>query len=207
MNHAGMLPRFGGVAVHDAWAPYDTYADAAHQLCCANAFANCRRSPTPPRPAPRGAGPPKPPTLWSRWEELVAGAVAAGNVAVDAAALAEQVVLYRSATRLGLAETAARTGQIMKKHHALARRLIDRQADYLRFTTNSAVPPDNNGSERDIRMIKVRQKISGCLRTLTRAQQFCAIRSYISTAAKHGRHAFDTLVMLPRDDHGCPHNP
>jgi hypothetical protein len=61
---------------------------------------------------------------------LVAGAVAAGNVAVDAAALAEQVVLYRSATRLGLAETAARTGQIMKKHHALARRLIDRQADY-----------------------------------------------------------------------------
>jgi hypothetical protein len=111
-------------------------------------------------------------------------------------ALAEQVVLYRSATRLGLAETAARTGQIMKKHHALARRLIDRQADYLRFTTNFAVPPDNNGSERDIRMIKVRQKISGCLRTLTGAQQFCAIRSYISTAAKHGRHAFDTLVML-----------
>jgi transposase len=38
MNHAGVLPRFGGVAVHDAWAPYDTYADAAHQLCCAHAL-------------------------------------------------------------------------------------------------------------------------------------------------------------------------
>jgi hypothetical protein len=84
----------------------------------------------------------------------------------------------------------------MRKHHALAQRLIDRQDDYLRFTTNFAVPPDNNGSERDIRMIKIRQKVSGCLRSLTGAQQFCAIRSYLSTAAKHGRHAFNTLVML-----------
>jgi hypothetical protein len=45
-------------------------------------------------------------------------------------------------------------------------------------------------------MIKLRQKVSGCLRTLTGATQFCAIRSYLSTAAKHGRHSFDTLVML-----------
>lgn len=45
-------------------------------------------------------------------------------------------------------------------------------------------------------MIKLRQKVSGCLRTLTGAKQFCAIRSYLSTAAKHGRTVFDTLVML-----------
>ncbi|HET9655171.1 MAG TPA: hypothetical protein VFP72_07445 [Kineosporiaceae bacterium] len=45
-------------------------------------------------------------------------------------------------------------------------------------------------------MIKLRQKVSGCLRTLTGAAQFCAIRSYLSTAAKHGRNIFDTLVML-----------
>ena len=50
--------------------------------------------------------------------------------------------------------------------------------------------------DRDIRMIKLRQKVSGCLRTLTGARQFCAIRSYVSTAAKHGRSFFDTLVML-----------
>jgi hypothetical protein len=56
-------------------------------------------------------------------------------------------------------------------------------------------------------MIKVRQKISSCLRTLTGAQQFCAIRSYISTAAKHGRHAFDTLVMLAEGRPWLPHNP
>ena len=85
---------------------------------------------------------------------------------------------------------------MMKKHNALARRLLDRQGDYLRFTTDPRIPADNNGSERDIRMIKLRQKVSGCLRTLTGAQQFCAIRSYLSTAAKHGRTFLDTLVML-----------
>ena len=45
-------------------------------------------------------------------------------------------------------------------------------------------------------MIKLRQKVSGCLRTLTGARQFCAIRSYLSTAAKHDRTFFDTLIML-----------
>ena len=85
---------------------------------------------------------------------------------------------------------------MMRKHNALARRLLDRQDDYLRFITDWRIPADNNGSERDIRMIKLRQKVSGCLRSLTGAKQFCAIRSYLSTAAKHGKHLFDTLVML-----------
>jgi hypothetical protein len=44
----------------------------------------------------------------------------------------------------------------MKKHNALARRLLDRQDDYLRFTQDRRIPPDNNGSERDIRMIMLR---------------------------------------------------
>jgi hypothetical protein len=66
----------------------------------------------------------------------------------------------------------------------------------LRFTQDWRIPADNNGSERDIRMIKLRQKISGCLRSLTGARQFCAIRSYLSTAAKHGISFFDALVVL-----------
>ena len=83
----------------------------------------------------------------------------------------------------------------MKKHNALARRLLDRQDDYLRFTDLRA-PPDNNGTERDIRMAKLKQKVSGCLRTMAGARQFFAIRSYLSTAAKHGLGLFDALVML-----------
>jgi transposase len=54
----------------------------------------------------------------------------------------------------------------------------------------------NNGCERDIRMTKLRQKVSGCLRTLTGARQFCAIRSYLSTAAKHDLGLFNALLML-----------
>jgi transposase len=92
----------------------------------------------------------------------------------------------------------------MKKHHALARRLLDRQDDYLRFTRDFGVPPDNNGSERDIRMTKLKQKISGCLRTLTGARQFCAIRSYLSTAAKHGLSFFDALIMLAKGEPWMP---
>jgi hypothetical protein len=53
-------------------------------------------------------------------------------------------------------------------------------------------------------MIKLRQKISGCLRTLAGAQQFCAIRSYLSTAAKHGLSFFDALVMLTEDQPWTP---
>lgn len=45
-------------------------------------------------------------------------------------------------------------------------------------------------------MIKPRQKVSGCMRPLTGAKQFCAIRSYVSTAAERGRNFIDTLVML-----------
>ena len=130
-------------------------------------------------------------------QKLVADATAADAAdAIDSYALAKQIQLYRSAAQIGRTQTSARSSTVMKKHHALARRLLDRQDDYLRFTSDRRIPADNNGSERDIRMIKLRQKVSGCLRTLTGAQQFCAIRSYLSTAAKHGHTFLDTLVML-----------
>jgi len=62
----------------------------------------------------------------------------------------------------------------------------------------------NNGTERDIRMAKLKQKVSGCLRTMTGARQFCAIRSYLSTAAKHGLSFFDALVMLTEGEPWMP---
>ena len=97
---------------------------------------------------------------------------------------------------IGISQTRDRRGALARKHHVLARRLLSRQGDYLRFTQYFAVPADSNGCERDIRMAKLRQKVSGCLRTTAGARQFCAIRRYLSTAAEHDLHFFDAIVML-----------
>jgi hypothetical protein len=196
INDAGVLSRFRGVAVHDVWAPYDTYIDAEHQLCCAHALRELQ--------GVTDAAPSDTDWCWSdqaadalvAMQKLVADAVATDADTLDAAALDKQTQLYRSGAQIGITQTAARTGTVMRKHNALAHRLLDRQDDYLRFTINWRIPADNNGSERDIRMIKLRQKVSGCLRTLTGAKQFCAIRSYLSTAAKNGKHFFEVLVIL-----------
>ena len=137
-------------------------------------------------------------------QQLVSEAIGHRRDAVDPAALAAQVRLFRSAALIGASQTAARSGPLMKKHNALARRLLDRQDDYLRFTADFRAPPDNNGTERDIRMAKLKQKVSGCLRTMAGARQFCAIRTYLSTAAKHGLSFFDALVMLANGDPWMP---
>lgn len=163
----GVLPSFAGTAVHDAAAAED-------QWCRATQAAEAI----------------------SAMQQLANDAAVHGRDAVDPDALAGQVTRYRSAALIGASLTAARCGKLMRKHHALACRLLDRQDDYLRFTRDFAVPADNNGTEQDIRMAKLRQKVSGCLRTMTGARQFCAIRSYLSTAAKHGLGFFSVPAML-----------
>jgi hypothetical protein len=68
-----------------------------------------------------------------------------------------------------------------------------RRDEVLRFMTDLSVPFDNNGSERDLRMIKLQQKISGCFRTKDDARIFCRVRSYLSTARKQGYSLFCSL--------------
>jgi transposase len=192
IDDAGVLDRFRGVAVHDAWAPYDTYISAEHQLCCAHALRELAAI-TETTPAGQWCWATQAGDALVAMQRLVTEA-ATGTVDPDA--LAEQTHRYLSAAQIRATQTEPRSNLAMRREHALARRLLDRRDDYLRFTRDLRIPADNNGSERDIRMIKLRQKISGCLRTLAGARQFCAIRSYLSTAAKHGRQLFDTLVML-----------
>ncbi len=72
-------------------------------------------------------------------------------------------------------------------------RLHKHKAGVLAFMFDFRIPFDNNLVERDVRMIKVQQKISGCFRTEDGAHIFCALRSYISTARKHGFNAIDAI--------------
>jgi hypothetical protein len=100
-------------------------------------------------------------------QQLVSEATAQGQEAVDPAGLAASIRRYRSAVLIGISQTRDRPGALARKHHALAR-LLARQDDDLRFTQDFAVPPDNTGCERDIRMAKLRQKVSGCRRSRRR---------------------------------------
>jgi transposase len=115
IDDAGVLGRFRGVAVHDAWAPYDTYLDVDHQLCCAHALRELA--------GVSDAAPEDADWCWATqaadalvaMQRLVIQATAAGADALEAGALAEQVGLYRSAVQIGINQTAARTSETMKE--------------------------------------------------------------------------------------------
>ena len=83
-------------------------------------------------------------------------------------------------------------------------RLDEREDEVLRFATDFRVPFDNNLAERDIRMVKLQQKISGCWRTREGAERFLAIRSYISTARKQGHRPLEVLGMLTAGEPWIP---
>jgi hypothetical protein len=107
---------------------------------------------------------------------------------------------------LGAQATAARASKLQRKHHALFVRLRDRRDDYLRFVTDPTVPFDNNPAERTIRMPKLRIKVSGCMRTLTGAEHFAAIRSYTATATRHSIGMLDALIQATTGNPWIPSN-
>ena len=79
--------------------------------------------------------------------------------------------------------------------------------DVLRFATDFSVPFDNNLCERDIRMVKIAQKISGGFRSTEGAEAFLALRSYLSTAAKQGVNRLEVLQRLFNGDPWMPATP
>lgn len=97
----------------------------------------------------------------------------------------ERLPVYAKKSKRG--RTAKRTG------HNLALRLKHYRVDVLRFLTNPLVPFTNNQAERDVRMMKCKQKISGGFRTTKGAEIFIRIRGFISTARKQGWNVFESI--------------
>jgi transposase len=194
MKAAGVLPDFRGIAVHDAWAPYDTFDNVAgHALCGAHVLRELV--------AVTETGT----DLDKTWAQQAIDALLALNEAAEAARSAGKGAIaaetrnkheewYRQAAATGTALNTARSGKLQQKRHALATRMKDREGDYLRFARDLRVPFTNNPAEQAIRMSKLRIKISGCMRSTAGAEEFCAIRSYLATAARHGIGALDALT-------------
>ena len=198
---AGVLPDFRGIAVHDGYAAYWAY-ECEHALCNAHLLrellflverhqqgwaqevADLLREMLAATQAAHAAGAAALPAAQvgafaARYDELVAAGLATNPVQARPADQPRGRVKQSAATNLLL-------------------RLQAHAAEVLRFVHDLRVPFDNNQAERDVRMMKVQQKISGRFRTLAGAEAFCAIRSYISTLRKQGQAVRDALEQTFR---------
>jgi transposase len=193
----GILPAFAGRLVHDAWAPYWHYP-CRHGLCNAHHLRELAAVAEQPGQAWAGALR----ALLAEMKRHVDQGRAAGLTGRPPAARDQLVARYRALVAEGYAANpppvrrpdGPRRGRL-KQHPArnLLDRLAAREAEVLAFLHDSAVPFDNNQAERDLRMLKVQQKISGTFRDAAGAAAFCRIRGYISTLRKQARHVLTAL--------------
>lgn len=190
IDAAGVLPGFAGVAVHDGWAPYRNYEGCDHGLCNIHHLRELAAAAEAGHTWPVAMS-----CLLLDTKDLVEGVRAAGADRLDDRVLAELADSYQTIIAMGHDEHPPAAGKKTKAHNLLLR-LERYEPDVLRFAHDFRVPFGNNQAEQDIRMVKLQQKISGCWRTHHGAWRFLAIRSYISTARKHGHDTLDVLGQL-----------
>jgi transposase len=189
-----ILPRFEGVAVHDAWSPYFGY-ECEHALCNAHHL----RELTAVEEEHKQAWATDMKDLLLEIKETVEGKRPFAD-SLDPAEIEGFEARYRAIVAMGLAENPPKEKSPGKRGKAkqsksrnLLLRLEKRERETLAFMCNFKVPFDNNQAERDIRMMKLHGKTSGGFRSQGGAKIFCRIRSYISTARKNGTPALDAL--------------
>jgi transposase len=195
LDAIGVLPAFRGRAMHDGLTSYWQYDQCAHALCNAHHLRELTFVEE---------------QLGQSWAKDLKGVLGEMKQAVDAARAQglsrlpadvqqEFARRYDAVLAAGLRANPppAPTGKRGRPKRGKAGNLVDRLREHkeatLAFLTDFAVPFDNNQAERDIRMTKVREKISGCFRTTAGAARFCRIRGYISTLRKQGLPIFSAL--------------
>lgn len=197
IDHLGLLPHYCGVAVHDGWASYEGYS-CSHALCNAHHLREltCLFE--------------QEGQIWAREMSLL---LVEMKLSVETAkgeglsCLPKEVQeaffsRYASLLAKGFAtnppkQSCGKRGKVKQTSgYNLLRRLSVGQESVLRFVVDFAVPFDNNLAERDLRMMKLQQKVSGGFRTNAGASAFCRIRSYISTLRKQGYSVLPALQQL-----------
>lgn len=205
----GVLPGFTGVAVHDGLTSYRRY-DVAHGLCGAHHLRELAGIAEATGQTTDRDWPVQMTHLLVEMNTTVAAATAAGKTALPARRLASYRRRYQELIARGWAAhpppppTGKRGRPRLGPAGSLVRRLDLYQDDVLRFAADFTVPFDNNQAERDIRMVKLQQKISGGWRSETGADAFLTVRSYLSTARKQQRAAIDVLRDLFTGDPWIP---
>jgi transposase len=187
----GILPRFGGVAVHDAYSAYTGF-DCAHALCNAHIIREAV-----------GVGEFDPAARAEGWAtdlvDLLGDAHrwvghwrARGHDRLPEFKLDDLHHRYDAIVERALAVHPPRTGK-QSSGRKLALRLRNRKEEFLRFATDFTIAFTNNIAEQAIRMVKTKTKVSNGFRTLRGAQTFLAIRGYISTVRKNGQRVLPAL--------------
>ena len=195
----GILPAFTGRAIHDAWAPYFDYA-CAHGLCNAHHL----RELTFVHEQLGQAWAQEMKDVLVTIKHAVEHAREGGATALPKAQQRRFAKRYDHLLARGLQvpenHPLPSTGKRGRPKQSKAKNLLDRLArrkgETLAFMSDFSVPFDNNQAERDLRMVKVQQKVSGCFRSRDGAKVFCRIRGYISTLKKQGRQVLAALSSV-----------
>jgi transposase len=201
----GALPKGlrGGVIVHDHFKPYYRLPGVRHSLCNAHHLRELKALIDIDKE--QWAGQMR--DLLVDANASVSDARAQGANLLPAPMLRTLIERYNAIVRRGLAfhrglpplakKAGSRGGAPHRPGHNLLRRLHRFKSDVLRFLTDFAVPFSNNEAERDLRMMKVKTKISGAFRTMEGARTFAKLRSVVATARKQGWNILQTLAANP----------
>ena len=198
IDECGVLPNFNGTAVHDCWSPYWKYG-VTHAVCCAHLLrelTGISENHKDQKWAPGFI------SLLLAMKKAKEKAMESGKAELSRYYYKKFDKQFDELIKLGREENPMpepdpnKKGGRRKKGKVLS--LIERLEKYKEsvclFINDFAVPFDNNQAERDLRMIKVKTKVSGCFRSENGAHDFLKAMSYIYTAHKHNINAYEAIL-------------